>query len=54
MTSYQQEQLENIRRAAERGKRVILPAAYNSTGASSALDCLQHILDLVESIKRSQ
>ena len=45
MTQYQVEQLENIRRAAESGRRTSLEGANES-----AIDSFQHIIDLVETI----
>ena len=47
MTPYQLEELENIRRSAERGK------AYNERSNDPDLDVFVHILDLVERIKRN-
>jgi hypothetical protein len=45
MTPYQLEELDNIRRAAERGK------AYNERSNDPDLDVFVHILDLVQRIK---
>lgn len=47
MTPYQRETLDNIRRAAERGRSLTCIAGYD-LGYPPALDTFQHILDLVE------
>jgi hypothetical protein len=46
MNNYQLEQLENIRRAAQR--LALIADEYNS-----AVDTCNHIVDLVETIKRN-
>jgi hypothetical protein len=54
MTPYQREQIENIRRAAERGKN-IAEQDYNYAKEEifwKYIDTYQHILDLVEVIKQ--
>jgi len=50
MTNFQSEELENIRRTAERGKG-LLEEHYSEYPMPHALDCLIHILDTVERIK---
>lgn len=49
MNNYQLEQLENIRRTADRGMQQVLDGEFRSP-----INSFQHILDLVESIKRQE
>jgi hypothetical protein len=59
VTPYQSEELENIRRAAERGKALAEyrkhPGMYPTRppAPSHFIDCFVHILDTVERIKKN-